>query len=68
MSNNFQGIHNEIWNLYIMCVFHNSLLAFHKMCDRLLDNNLSIEAKWQKGATQGAVSYHIGIITKICLI
>ena len=54
---------NKLVSLYIFIV-----LASRKICNRWLDNKLSTKRKWQKGVTQGAVSCHFSILTKICFI
>ena len=43
----------------ILHVFNNSLLASCKICDRFPNNNLNAKTKWQKGATQAAISSHL---------
>ena len=62
ISHNFQPLHCE--STKILCAFHNSLLTSRKIGNWSLDNNLNAER--QKGVTQGAVSFHFGILTKIC--
>ena len=40
----------------ILCVFKNSLLVSHKICDLSPNNNLRAKMKWQKGLTQASLS------------
>ena len=47
-------------------LFCNRNVYTREICDRSPDNDLSAKTKWQKGVTQGAVSFVI--LMKLCSI
>ena len=47
-----------LW-IYRTFLFSNLLQASYYICDRSQDNNVSDKTKWQKGVTQGTVSFHL---------